>query len=489
MKRLLLAILILLLVFVAVLGVRALMFTSRQVRVARAPGITVDASAAAARLAAALRFPTISSQLESESTKTAFRDLHRFLEESFPQVHSRLAREVVADYSLLYTWPGSDSNLKPILLMSHLDVVPVVPGTEAAWTRPAFAGEIADGYVWGRGAMDDKVGVMGLLEAVERLLAEGFTPRRTIYLAFGHDEEIGGSQGAAQMAKLLAERGARCEYILDEGGVIASGIVPGISAPVAMVSVAEKGYLSLELAVEGAGGHASMPPAQTAIGILSAAIHRIEENPQPLRFTRTVEEMFAYLGPEMPFLQRAVFANLWLFGPLARWQIASTPAGAATLRTTAAATMIEGGVKDNVLPPRARAIVNFRLLPGDTIPGTIERVRQVVADERVRIGVFLGTGNEPSRESDVSSPAFALLQRTAAEIFPEALLAPNLMVGGTDTKHYRELSENIYRFLPMRVDSQGLSRFHGVDERVSVENYGEIIRFYAQLIRNSDTGE
>jgi carboxypeptidase PM20D1 len=383
LKRLILVIFVALLILAAVLSWRTVRFASRQVRLPSAVGVVVDQNLAATRLSAAIRFPTVSSQLGESAAIDAFQNLHRYLAESYPQVHTKLTREVVADHSLLYVWQGGDANLKPVLLMSHLDVVPVAPGTEKSWTRAAFAGEIADGYIWGRGTMDDKVGVLAILEAIEQLLNEGFSPRRTIYLAFGHDEEVGGQRGAGSIAKALAERNVRFDYILDEGGAIVRGVVPGIAAPVALVSIAEKGYASLELVVEGAGGHSSMPPAQTSIGILSEAIRKIEDHQQPLRFTRTVEEMFAYLGPEMPLAPRTVFANLWLLSPLARRQMAATPSGAATLRTTSAATMIEGGVKDNVLPPHARAVVNFRLLSGETTEGLIERISALIADNRV----------------------------------------------------------------------------------------------------------
>jgi carboxypeptidase PM20D1 len=489
LKRLILVVFVALLILAAVLSWRTMRFTSRQVRLPSAVGVVVDPNLAAARLAAAIRFPTVSSQLGESATIDAFQNLHRYLEENYPQVQTKLTREVVADHSLLYLWQGSDANLKPVLLMSHLDVVPVAPGTEKSWTRAAFGGEIVDGYIWGRGTMDDKVGVLAILESIEQLLAEGFAPRRTIYLAFGHDEEVGGQRGAGSIAKLLNERGVRFEYILDEGGAIVKGIVPGIAAPVALVSIAEKGYASLELLVEGEGGHSSMPPPQTSIGILSEAIRKIEDHPQPLRFTRTVEEMFAYLGPEMPIVPRTVFANLWLLGPLARRQMAATTSGAASLRTTSAATMIEGGVKDNVLPPHARAVVNFRLLSGETTEGLIERISSLIADDRVKIAIYQNMSNAPSRETNSNAPSFALLQRTVAQIFPDALFAPNLSIGGTDTKHYEGLSENIYRFLPIRVDGPDLSRIHGVDERVAVDNYAELIRFYAQLIRNSEAGE
>lgn len=472
-----------LLALIAVVLVRTATLKSRQIQAEPVKDLAIDAGAAAGRLAGALRFPTISHEDGDRVEAEAFLGLHAYLEQSFPKAHAALAREPVAAYSLLYTWLGSDPGLPPILLMSHLDVVPIEPGTEKDWTHPPFSGAIAEGYVWGRGAIDDKVGVLGLLEAVETLLAKGFQPRRTVYLAFGHDEEIGGRQGAAAIARLLAQRGVRPELILDEGGAIVEGMIEGIERPAALIATAEKGYVSVELVSRSEGGHSSMPPPVTAIGRLSAAIARLEESPMPTRIDGATRRSFEFLAPEMPFGPRMVLANLWLFGPLAEERFASDPAGNARIRTTTAATVFHAGVKENVLPQSARAVVNFRILPGDTIEDVMRHVRETVGRgiEVRRTGT---SNSEPSPEADAGAPAFSLLQTTLAQVFPGIVVAPNLLSGGTDTKHYRTLSRNIYRFVPVRMRAEDLSRFHGTNERVEVENYGEIVRFYAQLLRN-----
>src|SRR5437667_5196232 len=270
-----------------VLG-NALRFRSRQLAVAPAPAMGLDADVAG-RLAAALRLRTVSNQDPANLPRDEFLALHRQLEAAFPLVHRTLRRESVADLSLLYTWAGSEPGLPPLLLLSHLDVVPVDPATASSWTHAPFAGEIAEGYVWGRGALDDKVGVVGLLEATERLLAAGFRPRRTVCLAFGHDEEVGGGRGATSIARLLADRKVAPEFVLDEGLAVTEDIVGGISAPVALIGIAEKGYLSVELVVESEGGHSSTPPRETAVGILAAAIHALEHHPAPATIARSEE--------------------------------------------------------------------------------------------------------------------------------------------------------------------------------------------------------
>ncbi|MDP2602912.1 MAG: M20/M25/M40 family metallo-hydrolase, partial [Deltaproteobacteria bacterium] len=339
MKKLSLTILAVLAILVGVILVRTVTFPSRQLRVAPAQVIAVDRDGMLKRLSEAIQFKTISFQEPTDSSVAEFERLHVFLAKSFPRLHEQLTKETVNGHSLLYTWNGKDANLKPMLLMGHIDVVPVDASTERQWTHPPFAGQMADGYIWGRGTMDDKVSVLGILEAVEHLLSAAFQPQRTIYLAFGHDEEIGGHNGAARIAELLRARGVDLEYVLDEGMNIVDGIIPGIAAPAALIGIAEKGYLSLELSVETVGGHSSIPPAGTAIGIISRALHRLEAAPFPARIEGPTRQMLEFLGPEMAWPQRLALANLWIFDPLVRKQLAASPLTNAIMRTTLAPTL------------------------------------------------------------------------------------------------------------------------------------------------------
>ena len=485
MKKVLWVVIVGILLLICAVFIRTTTFTSKQLKVNPVRDISIDARQAAEHLAGAIRFQTVSHQNGGPLKGEEFLKMRRYLEQTFPRIHGSLTRETVADHSLLYTWKGPEAGLKPILLMAHLDVVPIEPGTESQWTHPPFEGRIAGGYIWGRGAWDNKASVMGILEAVEKHLGEGFQPRRPIYLAFGHDEEVGGLRGAGKMGALLQERGTQLEFILDEGGLITQGVVPGIAVPAALVGIAEKGFLSVELTVEVEGGHSSMPPAHTAIGMLSAAIRKLEDNQMPARISNSTRSLFDYLGPEMPYPNRLALANLWLLGPLVKYQFGAGPAGNAALRTTTAPTIIEAGVKENVLPGKARAVVNFRILPGNSIQDVMEHVRRTIANPRVKIARFGSSNSEPSFESDVRSPNFALLQRTISEIFSQTLVAPNLMVAGTDTKHYAKLSRNIYRFQPIKAGPKDLSLPHGMNERIALENYKETVLFYYQLIRNS----
>jgi carboxypeptidase PM20D1 len=472
-------------IFIAAILIRTARFTSRQVQPGPVQIFAVDRDSAARRLSRAIQFKTVSLQGPDDSRSVEFRRLHAFIESSFPQVHQHLTKEVIGDYSLLYTWPGKNKRLKPLLLMAHMDVVPVDPATESSWHHPPFSGYVADGFIWGRGTLDDKASVLSILEAVEILLRNGFEPERSVYLAFGHDEEIGGELGAKKIAELLRERGIELEYVLDEGLNIFRGMIPGLRKPVALVGVAEKGYLSLQLTVETAGGHSSTPPAQTAIGLLSRALERLESTPFPARLTGATRQMAEFLGPEMAWGKKVTMANLWLFEPLISKRLAAAPFTNATIRTTMAPTMFNAGVKENVLPTRATAVINLRILPGDTVASVIEHVGRTINDPRVKIS-SLPVRVEPSQISDTETPSFRLIQRTIRETTQEVLVAPALLVAATDSRHYRGLSRNIFRFLPVALGINDINRYHGVDERITIDDYERCIRFYARLLSNSN---
>lgn len=468
----------------AALLVRGLALSSRQLAVEPAPRfVHPDPDGAIRRLAEAVRLPSVSTIDPAALDPEPFRALHRHLAERFPLLHARLRRETVGELSLLYTWEGRDPSLPPALLMGHLDVVPVLPGTEAQWTHPPFSGAIDGGFVWGRGTIDVKPKVYGIAEAVELLLARGFQPARTIHLAFGHDEEVGGPRGAAEIARRFREAGTRFAWVLDEGGVIAVGLTPGVAAPVAFVSIAEKGYLSLELSVEQAGGHSSMPPPKTAVGLLARAVDRLEGRPLPAAVRGPTRAFLDTLAPEMPLPSRVAIANLWLTEPLVVRLFTGTPRGNAQLRTTTAATMFEGSTKDNVLPIRARAVVNFRLQPGDSVEDVIAHVRAAVDDERVQVRPL--PGFPPSEASPVSrtdTPAWQLLARTIRAVYPEVLVSPQLALGATDARHFADLSDSVYRFGPTWLGPDDLTRAHGTNERTDAARYVESVGFYVRLL-------
>jgi carboxypeptidase PM20D1 len=472
---------------VSILAVNSLRLRSQQIVVPVVSRAAIDERAVAERLARAVRFRTISYETPSEESRSELLKLHSYLAESFPNAHTALAMEIVGGYSMLYTWVGQDVQAKPILLMAHQDVVPVAPGTLDQWHADPFGGEIRDGFIWGRGAWDDKGNLMAILEAVDSLAAAGFKPRRTVYLAFGHDEENGGAEGAAAIAELLAKRGVHCEFALDEGLLITDGILPGVAAPVAVVGVAEKGSVTVRLKATAKPGHSSMPSATSAIGKLARALARVESAPMPAAIGGVAGDMFDVVAPEMQGFNRVALSNRWLFGPLVLAQLERAPSTNAILRTTTAITVIRGGNKENVLPGEAEALVNFRLIPGDTIAAVVEHVRRAIADDHVAVEVIAGA-SEASAVASRDSAAYWVLNRTIRELFPDVVVAPGLMIGATDSRHMTAVADNIFRFSPVRARAEDLSRFHGTDERISVANYADLIRFYEALIRNGAGG-
>src|SRR3989475_2680446 len=462
------AVLVLVLVLTAVVLERTFTFRSRQPQTAAVAVEPLDTAALAQRLAGALRFKTVSYQDSTQFDAREFDGFHRYLRATFPRLHAALKLEKVNGYGLLYEWTGSDPNLPPIILLAHQDVVPVEPGTESRWTEPPFEGRIAGGYVWGRGALDDKGSLVGILEAVEHLVAAEAKPRRTVYLAFGYDEEVGGWRGAARIAELLASRNVHPELVLDEGGALTTGLVTGISAPVAVIGIAEKGYVTVSLTAQAEGGHSSMPPDETAVGILAAGITRLEHHQMPRAVRGPTAAMFDYPGPERSFGPRLVIANRLLLGGLLAQKFGARPPGDGKLRTTTAPTVVQAGVKENVLPSSARALVNFRILPGDSVESVVEHVRQVVHDSRISVAPLEETKSNPSAVTRVEGDPFQLLARTIRQVVPEAVVTPWLVVGATDSRHYARLTPNVLRFTGAVIGKDDVRRGHGTDERGGV---------------------
>ncbi|MGI9538558.1 MAG: M20 family peptidase [Miltoncostaeaceae bacterium] len=480
-KKILLALVAMLAVLVAVLLGRTLTVAAPVAPAAPSEVRTVDGDAVASRLAEAIRFRTISHQDRDAFDPAPFEGFVEWVESTYPRLAGALTREIVNDHSLLFTWEGSDPRLAPILLTGHHDVVPVIPGTEGKWTHPPFDGVVADGYVWGRGALDDKSAVIALLEATTLLVEEGFRPARTVYLAFGHDEEIGGADGAGAIVARLRSGGVQLAWSLDEGSFLLAGILPGLDVPVASINVAEKGYVSIDLVASGEGGHSSMPPRQTAVGVLAAAIVALESEPMPGAVEGLSAEMFDALAPHVPFAARIVLANRWLFGGLLESVLSARPTTNAMVRTTTAATMLSGSIKENVLPIEAVGTVNFRLHPRDTVDDVVAHVTSVIDDERIEVRPG-EKGGAASEVSSTTSEGYALIGNAVRSIEPDAIVVPGLTVGGTDSRHYGQIADDAYRFNPMVVTTADAAGFHGTNERISIDNLVRATRIYARLI-------
>lgn len=481
MKKLLKALGLLLLVFIAYLLFKTFTFSSAQLEVAPVSKVEIPESAVD-RLAEALRIRTISFEDPANFDSSAFKAFNQLIIDQFPLVDSLLEKRLFNDYSHLFTWSGSDPSLKPIVLMGHIDVVPIA--APESWSEDPFGGIVKDGLIWGRGTIDDKFSVIGVLEAVEMLLAEGFEPRRTIYLSFGHDEEVGGDLGAGVIAKYLEQQGVEAEFVLDEGYAITQKLVPGIESDVALIGIAEKGSVTIELTVDMDGGHSSMPGPETAIDVLSEAIGELKENRPRAKITPPLDGFIRQLGPEMPFGNKLVFANANIFKPLLISIYEGSNSGNALVRTTTSPTIFNSGIKENVIPRTARALVNFRIIPGETAETVMAHVVNTIDDDRIKTE-FVGFNQDPSPVSRTDTRGFELVNQTIKEIFPGTLTAPSLVIAGTDSKHFTGLSESVYRFVPYYINDSNIKSFHGVDERIPVEDYKDAIRFYRQLILNS----
>jgi carboxypeptidase PM20D1 len=443
--------------------------------------VEVNVEEAAKRLSAVVQLETISKE-RGENDFKPFHQLHARLAEMFPLVHKHMKREIISDASLLFTWEGKRKEAEPVLFAAHQDVVPADPSTLDAWTHPPFSGEIADGFIWGRGTIDIKSQMMAVLESAEILLAKGFEPERTILLAFGQDEEMGGQQGAAKIVEYLKSKGIHLAAMVDEGGSIIEGTVSGIDDPVALIGTAEKGHLSLRLRAYGNPGHSSMPGKDMAIGRLARALARLDANPQPIRL-KALKDLFNNLGSAVSFGMQFIFSNLWFFGPIVKMQAESNNTTNALIRTSTALTIVNAGIKENVLPANAEAIVNLRLLPGDTIAKVCDRVRKIIKDDKVEFEPVADGAWEASPVSSTDTNSYLILKHTIRKVFDGIAVAPYLVMGATDARYYARISDASYRFSPFKLTAEDLGRMHGIDERLSLESYEKMIVFFHELIQ------
>ncbi|TXS94014.1 M20/M25/M40 family metallo-hydrolase [Parahaliea maris] len=440
-------------------------------------------SSAAEHLSAAIQLATVSHQDQAQIDFAPFKDFLTFVETSYPLVHQKLQREVIADYSLLYTWPGTDAQLQPVLFDSHYDVVPIEPGTADDWTHPPFDGVIADGYLWGRGAIDDKATVISTLEAMETLLADGFEPARTLIFSFGHDEEIGGRNGAANIAAHLEGKNVKLAYMVAEGGIVVENNPMLPEKPMAMVNLAEKTYATLTLVARGQGGHSSMPVEDNAIVKLSRALATLQDNPFEPELIEPVSSMLRTVGEEVGGLQGWLLSNQWLSEPLLLSQLTKDRMSQGMVRSTTGITMFNAGVKENVIPQVAEAKVNFRLLPGVSVETLVARVGELIDDPSIRIESESWKTSPPV--ADMEGEGYSMIRSSINTALPEALVTPSLLMATTDTPHYQHLTRNIYRFHPVVVRLEQSAGVHGTDERIALESIDKAVALSSALIQGA----
>ena len=477
-------------------------FTSMQMQGVEQISIDVDLDGAVQRLSKAVTFPTISNQDRDDFDTKAFEDYHKFLEQAYPLVHKNLKKELHGDprpYSLLYTWEGKDPNLEPALFYAHQDVVPVPPDSRDQWKEDPFAGTVKDGYIWGRGVLDDKNQIHGILEAAEMKLKEGWQPSRNLYFVFGQDEEVGGAEGAKKVADVLEARGIkRFAYVMDESAPLTPGIFPGIKDNTALIGIAQKGFISLELAINGVGGHSSMPPEESNIGILAEAITKLEDAQFPYKIHPAVRHQYRYMGPELdetmqPLYAAVAFGKDDVMTPDEQKFIDAMSQNEVTramLHTTIAVTMFNAGIKDNVLPPSATAVVNFRPMPGDTPEVIIEHVKNAIKDDRITVK-DISASTPATNIADPESEAYKILEKTIRQIWGNDLIvAPFFVVGGSDSKHFqaRDFAPDVFTITAIQLENtEEFKGFHGVNERILVEEYGKSIGFFYQIFSNLES--
>jgi carboxypeptidase PM20D1 len=444
-----------------------------------APAAPVDVATAAQHLSQAVQIRTVRHQDPAEDQDGEWDRLHAFLAETYPAAHAAMSREEAASRTLIYTWPGSDTSLAPIILMAHQDVVPVAPGTEGGWKYPPFSGALAEGAVWGRGSIDDKGSLIGIFEAADGLARAGFKPKRTVIIVSGGDEEVMG-QGARSAAERLKARGVKAEFAIDEGLVILSKN-PITGGRLAVIGTAEKGYGTLRVTAHAAGGHSSAPPANGGgVVVLSRAITAIVDRGFPMAFRGPGADMIQAVAPRAPFLTRMAVANRWLFGSVLVSEVGATPAGAALLHTTIAPTMLKGSPKENVLPQAATAWINYRIAPGDTSATVMAQAKAAVGGAPVTLA-WNRPPNEPSPVSSISSWGWKTVAATAQAV-SDAPVAPSLVTAGTDSRYMHPVARDVYRFQPVELGMKDIEIIHGTNEHMTLKNLARMVEFYQRLI-------
>jgi len=465
---------------VSILFVRVVLSKPKKIVAGRSTEIPrIDADGIAARLSELIKKKTIASHDPGAWNPAEFEAFRELLPTLYPESHKVLERTIIGGHALLYRWKGKGEG-EPLVLMSHYDVV---PASDVGWIKPAFSGDIYEGKVWGRGTLDTKCTLAAALEAVESLIKSGYMPERDVYLSFGNDEEIGGD-GTPGIVRYLTKAGVKPGLVLDEGGAVVTGVFPGVSKPLAMVGVAEKGVTDIELLVRSSGGHSSTPPHKGAAWRLARAITRLEARPFPAAFPPATRFMFRTLAPHASLGLRIILANLWFFEPLILWVFGRGGGELnAMCRTTVVVTMLEGSKAANVLPAEAKAVVNIRIAIGQSVESVIARIKRVINDPLVEIRVILP--GEPSPVSALSGSRFDAVSSTVREVFPDAVTAPYIVLGGTDARHYANVSTTVYRFSPMTMSKAERASLHAVNEAIPISSMEKAVEFYIRLIRRA----
>jgi len=439
--------------------------------------ITIDKEKALMHFSTLLKIKTITYRDEALIDKEAFNTFKETIKKLYPLVHDQLAIHYIDERGILMHWQGRSKD-KPMVLMSHYDVVPV---DDDKWEVPPFSGHIDETFIWGRGAIDTKLTLVAILEAAETLLSQAFVPAQDLYFSFGGDEEISGNATPA-IVSFLEEKGIRPYLVVDEGGAIVSDVFPGVQKPCAFVGIGEKGYIDLEVSLRGKGGHSSSPPPKTLTQELARAITRLENNPLDAEISTPAKALFDTLGRHSTLLYRIIFANLWCFSPLLKWQFKLSGGEMnALIRSTVSVTMLKGSKAYNILPSEVRMGINIRLLEKDKVDKVINQIK-VLLGKAYRVETV--ESREASPYTSVESEQWHFFKEAITTIYDEVAVSPYLMLGASDSRHYVDIADAILRFSPMVLTPDELARMHSHDERVSKENYYNAIQFFSYMMQH-----
>ncbi len=437
-------------------------------------------------LSAAIRFKTISSRDASLVDWNEFDAFHKYLDEAYPLITKNLEKEIIPPANLIYRWKGKRSDLDPVALLAHQDVVPVSEGTEDDWTHPAFDGVDDGEFIWGRGALDMKNHLICVMEAVEALLEDGFTPERDVYLLFGDNEEVVANKenGAMDIMNTLKARGVHLDAVLDEGGAMLPVNIPGVinNKYLAGIGLAEKGYADIEIVVNAKGGHSSQPPKHTALGKMADVIKDLENNQFKAAFSENMKFLFESIARNCTYPVRLITCNIKALYPLLLQVCKLIPPAACMTRTTTGITMAEGSPAANVLPQRAAITVNFRAMPGTSTRDIVDHIKKVVRNKDIEVNVL--NSKEASKFSPMDSRSYKIIERLCKSIEPNSVVSPFMVMGGTDAYHYEAICENIYRYAPFKVDTSLLLCTHGTNERIPISAMSDALVFFKNYIRD-----
>lgn len=438
--------------------------------------LDINQDTATENLAKMIRCKTVSNKDYSKVDVSQFDKFITLLETLYPTVHKKATPEHIAG-GLLYRIKGKSSN-EPSVLMAHFDVVPV---NENQWDVDPFGGVIKDGYLWGRGTLDTKCSLFGIMESAESLLKKGFVPQNDIYLSFGCNEEIAGDC-TPSIVKALKERNVKPAFVLDEGGTILKSNFSFFPHNIAAIGIAEKGPMDVELIVKAESGHASQPPKHTAVGLLARDICKIENHQFPMQMNSAVKAMILGLAPHSPYWGRLIMANLWCFSPLIKFICKQNKTTAALFRTSMAFTQTSGSNGANVLPQQAKAVVNVRLASGCKSDDAVEHMKKAAGDPNLEMRIVNFSEATPCAAPD--GKYWNIMAKAISENFDNTIVTPYLMMGGTDSRFFNEITDNIYKFAPTLSGVGLLKTIHSDNERIRLDNIPGLINFYAGLMEN-----